>query len=74
MRMDPGPGREQEGEVGVGGNEENDDADNAKEKNAARSFVSFSLETKTKEPWPPLISLGNVMLDPNPHQLYCANN
>ena len=58
--MDPGPGGEQEGEVGVGGNGGKDDADDA-------TFVSFSLETETKEPWPPLLSLGNVMLDPNPH-------
>ena len=70
MRMDPGPGERAGGGVGVGGNEGNDDADDAKEKNAARSFVSFSLEKETKEPWPPLLFLGNVMLDPNPHQLY----
>ena len=59
--------------MGVGGNGGNDDADDAKEKNVAWSFVFFSLETETKEPWPPLLSLGNVMLDPNPHQLYCTN-
>ena len=66
-------GREQEGEVGVEGNKGNDDADDAKEKNAVRYLVSFSLEKETKEPWPPLLSLGNIMLDPNPHQLYCTN-
>ena len=59
--------------MGVGGNKGNNDADNAKEKNAARSFLSFFFEKETKEPWPPLLSLGNVMLDPNPHQLYCTN-
>ena len=60
--------------MGGGGSGGNDDADDTKEKNAARSFVFFSFETETKEPWPPLLSLGNVMLDPNPHQLYCTNN
>ena len=29
---------------------------------------------ETKEPWPPpLLSLGDVMLDPDPGQLYSAN-
>ena len=60
--------------MGVGGNKEDDDADDAKEKNAARSFVSFSLEKEMREPWPPLLSLGNIMLDPNPHQLNCTDN
>ena len=66
-RMDPGPGGEQEGEWGVGGNKGNGDADDAKEKNAARSFVFFSTEKETKELWPPpLLSLGDVMMDPDP--------
>ena len=38
--------------MGVGGNKGNNDADNAKEKNAARSFLSFFFEKETKEPWP----------------------
>ena len=44
--MDLNPGGEQEGEegVGVGGNERIDDKDDAKEKGAAWSFVSFSSE------------------------------
>ena len=58
------------GEGGVRGNKGNGDLDDAKEKNAA-SFVSFSSEEKTKEPWPPpFLSLGEVMLDPDPDQLY----
>ena len=65
--MDPDPGGEQEGEGGVEGNEGNGDADDAKEKNDAPSFVSFSSEKGTKEPWPPpLLSLGDVMMDPDP--------
>ena len=65
--MDLDPGGEQEGEWGVGGNEGNGDADDAKEKNDAPSFVSFSSEKGTKEPWPPpLLSLGDVMMDPDP--------
>ena len=52
--MDPDPrAREQEGEGGVGGNEGNSDADNTKEENVVRSFVSFSSEKETKKPWPP---------------------
>ena len=42
-----------EGEGGVGGNEGIGNADDASEKDAAWSFVSFSLEKETKEPWPP---------------------
>ena len=50
--MDLDPGGEQEGEWGVGGNEGNGDVDDAKEKNNAPSFVSFSSEKEkeTKEP------------------------
>ena len=63
--MDLDPGGEQEGEWGVGGNEGNGDADDAKEKNDAPSFVSFSSEKETKEPWPPpLLFLGDSMMDP----------
>ena len=53
VRMDPDPGGEQEWEWGAGGPEVNGVAANAKEKVAARSFVSFSSEKETKEPWPP---------------------
>ena len=65
--MNPDQGGEQEGGVGVGGNEGIGDADDANEKDAALSFVfvSFSSEKETKEPWPPhLLSLGDVMMDP----------
>ena len=51
--MDPDPGGGEEGEVGVGGNEGISDAVDANEKDAVCSFVSFSSEKKTKEPWPP---------------------
>ena len=37
-----------------------------KEKDAARSFVSFFSEKETKEPWP-LLPLS-VMMDPDPRQ------
>ena len=47
------PGGEQEGEGGVGRNKRLSDADNANEKDAAWSFVSFSSEKETEEPWPP---------------------
>ena len=51
------------------GVEGNDDVDDADETNAARSFVSFSSEKETKEPWPPpLLYLSEVMLDLNPCQ------
>ena len=63
--MDLDPGGEQEGEWGVGGSEGNGDADDAKEKNDAPSFVSFSSEKETKEPWPPhFLFLGDAMMDP----------
>ena len=51
--MDPYQGGEKEGGGGVGGNEGIGDADDANEKDAASSFVSFSSEKETKEPWPP---------------------
>ena len=58
---------EQEGEGGVGGSNGNDDADYAKEKDAAWSFVSFPSEKKTKKPWPPpYLTLVDVMMDPDP--------
>ena len=43
------PGREQEGEGGVGWNEGNGDADDAKEKDAVRSFMSFSSDGEEDE-------------------------
>ena len=46
MALDPEGEKEGEGEVG--GNEWIDDADNAKEKDAVWSLVSFSLEKETK--------------------------
>ena len=53
-----------------GGDKGNDNADGAKERNAARSFVTFSSEKEAEEPWPPpLLSLGDVMMDPDPEQL-----
>ena len=68
--MDRIHGGEQEGEGEVGGNEGNGDANNAKEKDAAWSFVSFSSEKETKELWPsPPLSLGDVMMNPDP-ELY----
>ena len=72
--MDPNPDPERRGEQetegGVRGNKGNGDADGAKEKNVA-SFVSSSFEEETKEPWsPPLLSLGDVMLNPDPDQLH----
>ena len=52
------------------GNEGNGDADDAKERNAARSIVYFSSEKEAEEPWPPpLLYLGDVMMDPDPEQL-----
>ena len=48
--MDLGPRREQEKEGGVEGNEGDGDVDNAKEKDAARSFISFSSKKETQEP------------------------
>ena len=51
--MDPDQGGEQEGEGRAGGNEGIVDTDGANEKDTAWSFVSFSSEKETKEPWPP---------------------
>ena len=59
--MDPDPEGDKEGEGGVGGNKGIGNADNTSEKDAAGSFVAFSLEKETKEPWPPpllYLSLG----------------
>ena len=54
-----------------GGDKGNGNADDAEERNVERSFASFSLEKETMEPWPPpLLSLGDVMMGPNPNQLY----
>ena len=53
-------GGEQEGKGGVAGREGNGDADDAKEKDTAWSFVSFSSERETKEPLsPPSFSPGD---------------
>ena len=46
--MDPDLEGDKEGEGGVGGNEGIDKADDANKKDAARSFVSFSLRKETK--------------------------
>ena len=51
--MDPDSEGNTEAEGGLGGNEGIDNVDNTSEKDAAWSFVSFSLEKETKEPWPP---------------------
>ena len=51
--MDPEGDKEREG--GVRGNEGISNADNASEKDAAWSFVSFFVEKETTEPWPPLL-------------------
>ena len=67
MDLDSEGGKE--GEGGVGGNEGIGNADNTSEKDAAGSFVAFSLEKETKEPWPPvLLSLRDVMMDPDAEQ------
>ena len=69
MDPDPDPEGDKEGEGGLGGNEGIGSADDANKKDAAWSFVSFSLEKETKEPWPPpLLYLREVMLDLNPCQ------
>ena len=58
-----------------GGDKGNGNADDAEERNVERSFASFSLEKETMEPWPPpLLSLGDVMMGPNPNQLYRQTN
>ena len=58
---------------GVRRDEGNGNADDTKEKNVT-SFVSSSSEEETKERWPPpLLSLGDDMLDPDPDQLYNKN-
>ena len=65
--MDPELGRRAGGGRRVGGNKGNGDEDDVKENIVARSFVSFSSEKETKEPWhPTLLSLGDVMMDPDP--------
>ena len=56
VRMDPDPVEGQEGGGGVGGNERISDADDANEKDAMWSFISFSSEKETKEPWSPASS------------------
>ena len=70
--MDPDQGGEQEGGGGVGGNEGIGDTDDANEKDTAWSFVSFSSEKETKEPWSsPLLQM---MLDLDPYLSVCTNN
>ena len=51
--MDPDPEGDKEREGGVGRKKGIGDADDTNEKDAACSFVSFSSEKETKEPWPP---------------------
>ena len=64
--MDLGLEGDKEGGGRVGGNDGIGIADDASKKDAAWSFVSFSLEKETKEPWPPpLFSLGGGMMDPD---------
>ena len=68
VRLDPDPRKSREGGGwgGVGGNKGNGNTDDAKEKDAARSFISFSSEKETEEPWPPpLLSLRDIMMDPD---------
>ena len=49
-----------------GGDEGNGGEDDAEETKAARSFVSFSSVKEMTEPWyPPLLSLGDDMMDPD---------
>ena len=71
-------GGESEGEGGVGGHEGNSGVGDAKKKDAVWSFVSFSSKEETKEPWPPppYVSLGGVMMDPDPEYIVsiCTNN
>ena len=46
----------------MGADEGKDSEDDAEERNAERSFVFFSSEEETKEPWLPLLlSLGDIM-------------
>ena len=48
------------------GDEGNGDENDAEKMKAARSFVSFSSVKETTEPWhPPLLSLGDDMMDPD---------
>ena len=68
MRGKDGPGSRGERTRGKGGyvgeNKGNGDADDEKEKDAARSFVSFSSEKETKELWPPsLLHISRRCLD-----------
>ena len=51
--MYPDPEKDKEWERGVGGNEGIGNADDASDKDAAGSFISFSLEKETKDPRPP---------------------
>ena len=57
--MDPDTEGDKEWEGGVRGNKGINNANNASEKDAAWSFASFSLEKKTKEPWPPPLVYQN---------------
>ena len=66
VRMEPDRGGEQEGEGRAGGNEGIVDMDGENEKDTVWSFVSFSSEKETKEPWPP--PLLQMMLDLDPYQ------
>ena len=75
--MDPDPEGDKEVDGGVGRNKGIGDADDANEKDAAWSLVFFSSEKETKEPWPllPAVSLGDVVIDPDPeYYLYLQTN
>ena len=57
------------------GGKGNGDENDTEERNTARSFGSFSSQEETKKPWPPLLLfLGDVMMDPDPDQLYKQMN
>ena len=71
--MDPNPEGDKEGEGGVEGNEGIGNADDASEKDAAWSFVFFSMEKETKESWsPPLLYL--YICDVGPESMSASTN
>ena len=73
VRIDPGKGSRR-GRRQIGGDGGKDSESDTEEKNVERSFVFFSSEEETKEPWLPLLlSLGDIMLHPDPDQLHNTN-
>ena len=49
--------------------------DDAKERNVARSIVSFSLNKKAEEPWPPLLLfIEDIMIHLNPDYIVVQPN